>query len=290
MSCIHFSKIINYYNCIVLTLLFSDVVFKVQARRWGLIAEIFLQHLEHLHLAHLACKHEIINYCRYVDIFLIFDSNNTYIQNILKDFNALHPNLQFTVETEENQALNYLDITIHRTPTSFKTAIYRKPTFTNTIIPYSSNHPTHHKYAAVRSLFNRLDSYNLQHEEYQHELNIIHNIVQNNSFPIKPHTPKPPQLMDPKTPKKWANFTYVGKETSYITNIFRQACLKIAFRTKNTIGNLLSHKNPLDRHIYSLSVAYNFSCPDCNKAYFRQTGKAAFCNNNQAYSFAKKPQ
>jgi transposase-like protein len=80
-------------------------------------------------------------------------------------------------------------------------------------------------------------------------------------------------------------------------HIFRQAGLKIALHTKNTIGNLLSHKNPLDRHIYSLSGAYNFSCPDCNKAYFRQTGrrfstrykehKAAFCNNNQAYSFAK---
>jgi hypothetical protein len=105
----------------------------------GLIVKIFLQHLEHLHLTHLARKHHIINYCRYVDdYFLIFDSNNTCIQYILKDINALHPTLQFTAEIEENQALNYLDVTIHRTPTTFKTAIYRKPTFTNTIIPYSS--------------------------------------------------------------------------------------------------------------------------------------------------------
>ena len=146
--------------------------------------------------------------------------------------------------------MNYLVVTIHRTPTSFKTATYKKPTFTDTIKPYSSNHLTHHKYAAVRFLFNRLDSYNQQHEEYQHELNIIHNILQNNSFPIKPHkphTPKSVPLMDPKTPQKWASFTYVGKETSYITNIFRQTDLKVAFRTKSTIGNLLTHKNSLDR-------------------------------------------
>jgi hypothetical protein len=45
------------------------------------------------------------------------------------------------MEIEENQALNYLDVTIHRTATTFKTATYRKPTFTDTIIPYSSNHP-----------------------------------------------------------------------------------------------------------------------------------------------------
>jgi len=29
-------------------------------------------------------------------------------------------------------------------------AIYRKLTFTDTIIPYSSNHPTQHKYIAIR--------------------------------------------------------------------------------------------------------------------------------------------
>jgi hypothetical protein len=160
---------------------------------------------------------------------------------------------------EENQSLNYLDVTIHRTSTSNKTAIYRKPTFTDTIIPHSSNHPSHHKYAAVRFMFNRLDSYNLQHEEHQHELNIIHNILYNNSFPTKPHkfhTPKPAQLMDPKSPQKWTSFTFVSKETSYITNIMKKTDPKIAFRTKNTIENLLTHKNSLDRqtdrHIFTV--------------------------------------
>jgi hypothetical protein len=44
----------------------------------GLIAEIFLQHLEHSHLTHLTHKHKIINYCPYVDdILRIFDSNHT---------------------------------------------------------------------------------------------------------------------------------------------------------------------------------------------------------------------
>jgi hypothetical protein len=101
----------------------------------GLIAEIFLQHIEHSNLTHLTHKHKIINYSRYVDdILLIFDSNHTCIQKILDDFNSLHPKLQFTAETETDHTLNYLDLSIHRTPTNIKTAIYRKPTFTNTII------------------------------------------------------------------------------------------------------------------------------------------------------------
>jgi hypothetical protein len=91
----------------------------------GLIAEIFLQHLEHLHLAHLTHKHHIINYCRYVDdIFLIFHSIRTGIQSILTDFNALHPELHVTAETEKDNALNYPDTAIQRTPTNMYIYIY----------------------------------------------------------------------------------------------------------------------------------------------------------------------
>jgi hypothetical protein len=90
----------------------------------GLIAEIFLQHMEHLHLAHLTHSHRIINYWRYVDdILLAFDPNGTNIQEIVYDFNAIHPKLQFTAETEKDNTLNYLDISIHRTPTGMKTSI-----------------------------------------------------------------------------------------------------------------------------------------------------------------------
>jgi hypothetical protein len=127
---------------------------------------------------------------------LIFDSNHTNIQAILTDFNALYRKLHFTAETEVNNTLNYLDISILRTPTGLRTFIYRKPTFTDNIIRYISNHPLQQKYAAMKFLYNRLISYDLHKEEYQHETDIIHNILYNNSFPIKPL--KPPHL----TPKQ----------------------------------------------------------------------------------------
>jgi hypothetical protein len=112
-----------------------------------------------------------INYCRYVDdILIIFDSNYSNIQEILDDFNSLHPKLQFMAETEKDHTLNFLDISTHRTPTNMRTATFRKPTFTDTIIPFASNHPAHHKYATIKLLYNRLDNYNLQQEEYLQEL------------------------------------------------------------------------------------------------------------------------
>jgi len=179
------------------------------------------------------------------------------------------------------------------------TSIYRKPTFMDSIIPYTSNHPAQYKYAAVRFLFNRLNSYNLNKEEYLQELNIIHNILHNNAFQIKQHKQPTNKLITAlplRETKKWACFTYVGKETSYITNIFRKTDLKITFRTNNTIESLLSSKNhTLEK--YSLSGVYRLTCPDCHKAYIGQTGRrfaarfkeheAAFGNNGHSSNFAK---
>ena len=210
----------------------------------SLITEIFLQHTEHLHMAHLTHRHRIIIYFRYADdIFLIFDPNHTNIQTILDDFNTLHPRLLFTADVDRDNTINYLDISIHRTPNNLKTSIH---TFTDTIMPYTSNHPTQHKYAAVKFLFNRLNSCDLQKEEYRHELNIFHNILHYNSFPIRPQKPPiqtPAQRQTSPTPKsRWAIFAYVSKEASYIGNVFRRTDLKITFRTNSTIKNLLTHK------------------------------------------------
>jgi len=86
------------------------------------------------------------------DNLLLYASNHTSIQMTLEDFNNLHPKLQFTAEEERDHTLNFLDFSIHRNHTNIKTDTYRKSTLTHIIIPYTSSHPTHHKYAAVGSL------------------------------------------------------------------------------------------------------------------------------------------
>ena len=216
-----------------------------------IISEIFLQHLEHTHLPHLAQKHKLVNYFRYVDdILLIYDSQHTRIHSLLHDLNSIHPNLQFTQEVEQNNTIIYLDITIHKTPVNIKISIYRKPTFTDTIIPYTSNHPTQHKYAAVRFLYNCLEAYQLHTAEYQHEENIIHNILHNNSFPILPRKPYP---SPPSQPEK-----------------------------------LLHHltQSPHFQDIYTHSGIYKLTCPDCGKAYTGQTGRDfRTCFNEHKSSF-----
>jgi hypothetical protein len=161
--------------------------------------------------------------------------------------------------------------------TGLKTAIYRKPTFTDTIIPYTSNHPSQHTYAAIQYLYNRLHTYDLEKEERKRELNTIHNILHNNSFPLKYQKPITHTLTQTKPTQnlkhKWATFTYIGKETTYITNIFKHTDLRVAFRINNTIGRLLTpHKPPQGK--FSLSGIYKLTCPECRKAYIGQTGRS----------------
>jgi hypothetical protein len=42
--------------------------------------------------------------------------------------------------------------------------------------------------------------------------------------------------------KKWVTFTYTGKETMYITKLFKTTIVKIAYRTRNTIKRHLQQK------------------------------------------------
>ena len=52
--------------------------------------------------------------------------------------------------------------------------------------------------------------------------------------------------------QKWTTLTYIGKETTFITNLFRKTDLKIALGTNNTIRSLLMHKQQApDRYTQS---------------------------------------
>jgi hypothetical protein len=101
-------------------------------------------------------------------------------------------------------------------------------------------------------MYNRLNTYQLHNEEYSQEENTIHNILYNNSFPIRPQKPlnrvQNQIHIPPKPTHKRATFTYIGRETTYITNIFKHSDIKIAYCTNNTIHNHLTYdKNNHDK-------------------------------------------
>jgi len=172
---------------------------------------------------------------RYVDdILLVFYSNHTNIQTILDDFNAVHPSLNFTAEMETNSTINYLDVTIHKTPTGWRTSIYRKPTFTDTIIPYTSIHTTQHKYAAIK--FYTTDwTHTTYLERITTKKKTLYTISCTTTLTWSTRKLRKHLETTQTASQKWTTFTYTGKEITFIINIFRWANYKIAFRTNNSI-------------------------------------------------------
>jgi hypothetical protein len=61
--------------------------------------------------------------------------------------------------------------------------------------------------------------------------------------------------------RKWAIFTYSGKETRKITKLFKDMQIKIAFRTQNTIQNIIKQHPRTDK--YNRSGIYHMKCLDC---------------------------
>jgi hypothetical protein len=53
------------------------------------------------------------------------------------------------MENEQNEKINFLDITIQQTGNSLSYKIYRKPTATSTIIHNTSCHPVQQKMSAI---------------------------------------------------------------------------------------------------------------------------------------------
>ena len=82
-----------------------------------------------------------------------------------------------------------------------------------------------------------------------------------------------PKQKTETTTQKWAPFTCIGRETTFITNLLQKADLRIALRTNNTLQKpLIPKPQTLDK--YGTSGAYKLTCPDYKKSYVQQTGQS----------------
>ena len=128
-------------------------------------------------------KTRVEGYFRYVDhILIVYNENFTDINEIRNMFNSISPDLNFTLEQEQNNGLFFLDLTIKKTKNKMVFDIYRNPTISDNIIPSDSCHPSEHKMAAIRYFINRIDRYDIGHAEKQREMDILKEIICNNKF------------------------------------------------------------------------------------------------------------
>nr|VZH95880.1 unnamed protein product [Spirometra erinaceieuropaei] len=121
----------------------------------GFIAEAVLQRLESLVFQH----HKPQFWARCVDdTFVVIDRDQ--LLTFKERLNAVFPDIQFTMEEEENNQLAFLDILVCRKHCGgLKRNVFRKATNTMQVLNFHRNHPISHKRSCVRTLYRRVDTH-----------------------------------------------------------------------------------------------------------------------------------
>ncbi|KAJ8955033.1 hypothetical protein NQ318_000465 [Aromia moschata] len=123
---------------------------------------------------------------RYVDdIFAVFDTKASSLDNLVPKLNNHFPTIKFTYEMEHNEQLPFLDVLdIRNSENKFEFDVYRKETATLRYIPNDSHHPFQHKMESFNFLIHRLLNFLLSKERLEQEKQIIKNIAKNNGYSV----------------------------------------------------------------------------------------------------------
>ena len=88
------------------------------------------------------------------DTFTILDRGN--VDDFLQHLKNQQPSIRFTMETENNNTLAFLDTAVSREPDGrLTTSVYKKPTHTEQYLAYDSHHPQSVKRGIVKCLYER---------------------------------------------------------------------------------------------------------------------------------------
>ena len=245
-------------------------------------ANIFMNFLETNFLQNCDTDCQPIFYKRYVDDTLVAFQNLNQAQRFLQYINQQHPNINFTMEVENNNCINFLDITISRSDNSFTTNIFRKNCFTGLGQNFYSFSPVIYKYNSCKTLIHRAFSICSNWKNFTSELSFLKNFFKLNCFPnyifdkcVKTHLdaiflPKPVVATVPKC-IHYISFPYLGSKTKsvqqnitkLIAKYYSFLNIKLAFSNPYKISSFFLFKDRLAPHMRS-NVVYIYNCPKCS--------------------------
>ena len=119
------------------------------------LANAFLCHHEIKWLDNCPSDFKPIFYRRYVDDTFILFRDPSHVAKFLDYLNSQHGCIKFTVDIENNNQLNFLDVKITKTENSFQTSVFRKSTFSGLGLQFDSSIPHHFRTNIISCLIDR---------------------------------------------------------------------------------------------------------------------------------------
>nr|XP_054772286.1 uncharacterized protein LOC129280268 [Lytechinus pictus] len=238
-----------------------------------IIANIFMEHFEHQALK-TADKPPSL-WLRYVDdTFVIWPHSTPDLHQFLNHLNHQHPSIKFTMETQRDDSIPFLDVRITKTPSGFPShQVYRKPFHTDRYLNFRSHHhPSVHQ-SVARTLIRRAhqlsDKAHLQ-QELKHVTNALTTI---NHYPRRrintqpsSHQPNTNSTENPSETKPIATIAlpYIGKTSHRLQRILHSANILVRHQSSRKLHSILhSHK---DKHPSNKQPGvYKIPC-DCEKS------------------------
>ena len=235
-----------------------------------------------------SCPNPPSFYRRYVDdIFCLLKSEDE-ANSFLVYLNGKHPNIKFTIETEKDKKLPFLDVLITSNNGNFETSVYRKMTFTGLFMNYRSFLPETYKLGLISTLIDRIYKISQNREIFNFEFRKVKEFLGKNAFPphlvekqLKRYLRKVEntQNRDEVDEKNisYVKLPYIGEYSKRVQKKILSLCsefckntnIKVVF-TSEKIASYFSTKDAMPRALRS-GVVYKFVCAGCNACYVGQT-------------------
>ena len=251
------------------------------------LANSFLSYYEKNWLNNCPQGFKSVFYRRYVNgIFILFKLNDhlKYFQGFL---NSCH--ISFSMKTEKENKLSFLDVEIIREQGKFTTTVYQKPTFSGVYSNFESFLPSIYKFGMIYPLVYRFFRIYSNWAQFNTELTFLKGIFRKNGYPKN--------FID-KCFKKFLNNVHLVKENvptvekkrfllvlPYLGIIVLQTrtklqftfkgvlncCkLEIAFKCQTRLSNFFRYKDSIVKDLISGTV-YKFQCSLCNESYYGES-------------------
>ncbi|BHF65909.1 hypothetical protein SprV_0200892300 [Sparganum proliferum] len=238
----------------------------------GFIVEAVLQRLESLVFQH----HKPKFWARYVDdTFVVIERDQVPI--FQEHHNAVFPDIQFTMEEEENNQLAFLDVLVCRKDCGgLQTKVFRKATNTMQVLNFNSKHPISHKRSCVRTLYRRVETHCSEPEDKIAELKYLRRVFKANGYPrnfVNRCMRKRDERPNRTDTKSWRALQYVKNVSEAVGRLLAPIGVGVAHKSETTIRRLvMKPKNPLPR-LETSGVVYRIWCSCGQSNYVGETGR-----------------
>ena len=241
------------------------------------VAGLFMEDFEQMALA--TADREPKLWLRYVDdTFIIWPHGRTQLATFLDHLNGLCEKIQFTMETEEENQLPFLDVLVKRNENTLTTSVFRKKTHTDRYLHFRSHHHPQVKTSVVSCLKSRAERV-CTGDGLKEELNHLSRVFQANGYPHavtagvlnKRRRAHPPTSVEDDE-QRLLVLPYIKGLSEKIRLVCRPLNIKTAFRSSSTLRSLLTHvkvPTPPEEH---KCVVYRVPC-DCGSVYVGETGR-----------------